>query len=606
MPSKLTAALILGIWLSFTAATPAGTEGSPVPYQVRFSLQGEASASLRETLRSVSAAAARAKKTPETRSRLESLAREDTARINKALRALGYYAATTRYRLRERRGRLALTYSIATGPAFLIDSVNIRTEGPPLPAEVAVPSVGEIGLSRGDPGRAEVILGAGEKLLAALRTQGYPFAALDERRVVVDYKTRSLDIAFNLDPGRRAVFGPLSLSGLGEVSPEFVGKRLPWREGDFYDSRLIQVFRNRLSRSGLFSLVLVEPVSSETAKEAGEAGSSELLRLPVKVTLEERKHRTLGLMAGYSTDLGVGGGFSWEDRNIFGEGESFRGSLTISEEMIIGDGRLNFPFFLHPDQSLTLSLQPVYDDPRAYTSYRIRGSTVIRRLVSETFSLSGGFALTQDSVEQLDETADFTLLSLPLSAQCSLGGQQPLTRAGAVLSLSAEPHQDLHTSRFFLKSLLNANFLYRFLRDPDLRTVVRVSAGSITESFPGEVPADLRFYAGGVNSIRGYSYQSVSPLVGKDPVGGRSLLTFSLELDLELLDNFGLAAFIDGGSAFAEALPQFNSEILWGTGAGLRYFSPIGPIGLDIGFPLNKRKGIDQDFQVYVSIAQIF
>jgi translocation and assembly module TamA len=165
---------------------------------------------------------------------------------------------------------------------------------------------------------------------------------------------------------------------------------------------------------------------------------------------------------------------------------------------------------------------------------------------------------------------------------------------------------DLHDDRLFVKTTLDTNLLYRFPRDSGLSLTGRITLGSIPEASPGEVPADLRFYAGGANSIRGYAYQEVGPRSDNKSVGGRSLLTFSLELDLEIVGEFGAAVFIDGGSAFAEELPRPDEEILWGTGGGLRYFTPIGPIGLDIGFPLDKRKGIDDDFQVYVSIAQIF
>ena len=328
--------------------------------------------------------------------------------------------------------------------------------------------------------------------------------------------------------------------------------------------------------------------------------------IPVSITVRERDRHTVGLMAGYSTDLGFGGGVSWEDRNLFGEGEALRINLFGSEKMYMVEGRFLLPEFLSPDQSLILGIQPVYDNPDAYTSYRVRGSAIIRRDISERFSFSGGVALTADSVEQLDQTDDYLLLSVPLNAQLSVGGSQPFRRAGAIFSILGEPYWNIRTDRLFIKIVQNTNLLYRFPWASGLSAVGRISLGSIPEASPGEVPADLRFYAGGANSIRGYAYQIVGPMSGKDPIGGRSMLTISLEFDLEIIGEFGAAAFIDGGSAFADSLPDPGEDLLWGTGVGLRYFTPIGPIGLDIGFPLDKRKGIDDDYQVYVSIAQIF
>jgi len=121
-----------------------------------------------------------------------------------------------------------------------------------------------------------------------------------------------------------------------------------------------------------------------------------------------------------------------------------------------------------------------------------------------------------------------------------------------------------------------------------------------------DVPADERFYAGGGGSIRGYSYQSVGPLSGGDPVGGRSLLELSTELRLRLGERFGFVGFLDGGSAFGAAFPDFDEELLWGTGLGFRYFTAVGPLRLDFAVPLDRRHGIDDAFQVYISLGQAF
>ena len=77
-------------------------------------------------------------------------------------------------------------------------------------------------------------------------------------------------------------------------------------------------------------------------------------------------------------------------------------------------------------------------------------------------------------------------------------------------------------------------------------------------------------------------------------------------LEAEVISGSGVAGFIDGGSAFTDSFPTNSNELLYGAGGGLRYFSPIGPIGLDIGFPLHRRIGIDDSFQIYVSIVRTF
>jgi translocation and assembly module TamA len=121
-----------------------------------------------------------------------------------------------------------------------------------------------------------------------------------------------------------------------------------------------------------------------------------------------------------------------------------------------------------------------------------------------------------------------------------------------------------------------------------------------------EIPADIRFYAGGGGSIRGYAYQSVGPTQNNEPIGGRSLITMSAELRIKITEKMGLVAFVDGGSAFESAFQDFEETLQWGGGLGFRYFTAIGPLRLDVGIPINRRAGIDDSFQIYVSIGQAF
>ena len=121
-----------------------------------------------------------------------------------------------------------------------------------------------------------------------------------------------------------------------------------------------------------------------------------------------------------------------------------------------------------------------------------------------------------------------------------------------------------------------------------------------------KIPADERFYAGGGGSIRGYAYQTVSPLREGVPVGGKSLLELSLETRVRITEKVGIAAFLDGGGAFAAGFPDSDERLLWGAGLGVRYFTPIGPFRLDVAIPLNRREGLDDAFQVYISLGQAF
>jgi translocation and assembly module TamA len=179
------------------------------------------------------------------------------------------------------------------------------------------------------------------------------------------------------------------------------------------------------------------------------------------------------------------------------------------------------------------------------------------------------------------------------------------TRGGR-LSLLAAPYVDtLGPDRRFAKARLT-HTRYLGLHD-DVILALRGSVGGIGGADLDDIPADERFYAGGGGSVRGIPYQLAGPLdEDDDPTGGRSLLEVGAELRYRATESIGLVLFLDGGTVADSAVPDFSEELRWGAGPGLRYFTPIGPLRVDVGFPLNARQGVDDLFQLYLSIGQAF
>ncbi|MFN7095748.1 MAG: BamA/TamA family outer membrane protein, partial [Burkholderiales bacterium] len=103
-----------------------------------------------------------------------------------------------------------------------------------------------------------------------------------------------------------------------------------------------------------------------------------------------------------------------------------------------------------------------------------------------------------------------------------------------------------------------------------------------------------------------YPYQKLGRIENGDPVGGRAFLEASTELRLKLHTDWGLVGFLDAGNVYDTSYPTFNESLKLGAGVGLRYFTKFGPLRADIAIPINKRKGIDDDYQIYLSIGQAF
>jgi translocation and assembly module TamA len=121
------------------------------------------------------------------------------------------------------------------------------------------------------------------------------------------------------------------------------------------------------------------------------------------------------------------------------------------------------------------------------------------------------------------------------------------------------------------------------------------------------LPPDQRFYGGGSGTFRGYPYQAASPLIPytNDPLGGTAITAGSLEYRQRFGQHFGAAFFVDGGQV-SDKLKVVPSSLYVGVGAGIRYYTPIGPVRLDVAVPTKHYSTDDQAFQVYFGLGQAF
>jgi translocation and assembly module TamA len=120
-----------------------------------------------------------------------------------------------------------------------------------------------------------------------------------------------------------------------------------------------------------------------------------------------------------------------------------------------------------------------------------------------------------------------------------------------------------------------------------------------------DIPPDRLFFAGGGGSVRGYAYRGIGVDNPDGSVsGGRYLLEGSLEARFRATDDMGVVGFLDAGYVAADTFPGLD-QLRLGLGAGLRYYTGLGPLRLDIAIPLNKRAQ-DPDYAIYVGIGQSF
>jgi translocation and assembly module TamA len=598
------ALLLLGAGCSGPPDAPAGVEqateesaeaaGPEVAYEAR--IEGVEDSDLRALLEGVADTLRLADRPPPSLVRLRRRAEDDRPRLQQALRSRGYYDARIDVAVDAAREPVQVTLRVEPGPQYRFREVAVDVA--PLDQPPTLPSLAELGIAPGAPALSQAILDAEAALLAAAKAQGHALAALGQRQALVDHAADAMDLTLALQPGPLVRFGEIDVEGLTSVEEAAVRRRLPWQPGEPITTDALAAGRSALFDSGLFSSVVLD-LGEETDADG---------RLPVTVDLNERRHRSIGIGARYRTDEGLGGNVSWEHRNLFGEGE--RLTIELDGSFIGGHltGAFRKPDFWRRDQALIADTRLAYEDTDAYESIAAGASAGLERLLAPGMTLSGRVAFRASRVQERGQDNDeFGLLSLPVAFGWDRSDDLLNPTAGGRLALENEPFVDVFGNDLaFNKSRLTYSHYLKVLDSPGVVLAGRGSLGTMFGASRDSIPADVRFYAGGGGSVRGFGYQLAGELDDDDhPLGGRSLVELSAEVRLRLSETIGVVAFVDAGSAFSSSVPDFSETLRVGAGPGLRYFSPIGPVRLDIGLPVNKRDS-DDSFQLYVSLGQAF
>ena len=528
---------------------------------------------------------------------LQRRAAADITRLDAAARAAGYYDAKLSYEIDKRREPWRVTVRVVLGAPYRLREVKVVLPGggvPPL-AERFDPA--DLGLELGMRAQSAPILAAEDKLLRYYTTRGYPLAKVTGHQAIIDRADRSMHVTFTLVPGPVASFGKTEISGLTSVNRDFIEKRLTWKEGERYDSRKVDAMQQMLIASNLFATVRIAP-----ADKVSPDG-----RIPMRISVTERRPRSVGGGIYYDSSLGFGGKAFWEHRNLFGEGELLHVEVTAGQSDYGLLTQFKRPAFL----VLGLDLRSEASIGRLMTdAYDTRQAKFFTGLDYQFDSrITGGIGaeVLNGRVDDDTGTQNYTLAGLPAYIRRDDTDDLLNPTRGTRLGLTATPFFGLDgNSPDYFQAKLSASG-YQSL-DTDHRFILAgfTNIGSITGTSLDSLPRDLRLYEGGGGSVRGYGFQRAGPLdVFGNPIGGISSLDLGVELRTRINDTFGLVAFFEGGSVYDTTLPDLSQRLYWGTGVGVRYFSPIGPLRFDIATPLDRRPS-DSIIQVYISLGQAF
>lgn len=498
-------------------------------------------------------------------------AREDA---RQAAQALGYYNARIEVS-RDREGEdLLLRLTVEPGPRVNITGVDIRLQGDAERDEAFQELIQTLPLKAGTPldhGQYEAAKRALQNL--ALR-RGYFDAEFTASRVEVDAVDNTAQVRLTFASGRRYAFGEVRFSET-PFSEALLRRLVPFEPGDPYDAEAVAAFNRALLDSRYFQDVRVRPLP-----EAGPEGT-----VPVEVALSAQEPNRVGVGLGYSTDVGPRLRLTWARPWVNALGHSLSTSLELSEVRKQLTGQYQIP--LRDPISDFLEIQAGYQDESFEDTDTQRFTLSVQRQQQLTsgWQRSIFVRLDQESFEQADQTGTTTLVlpGLSFTRTRVRGGIDPVWGDRLLATVEAtDPFigSDVRLAR----GRLGARWL-RGVAERH-RFFFRADAGAVwTEEFT-KVPPSLRFFAGGDQSVRGFAYNSIAPEADNgELLGGRYLLTGTAEYGWHFTEKWRLATFIDAGSAFNEVE---EGAFKVGTGFGVAWVSPVGPIRLDLAWGVSE------------------
>ncbi|MBC3621095.1 autotransporter assembly complex protein TamA [Vibrio metschnikovii] len=497
-------------------------------------------------------------------------------RITAALNALGYYHPTFVFEVTE--PDRAMTVHVSPGEVVRLAVVEIVIEGEAQQDADFARVIERSGLKVGETLNHNQYDSLKSSLRNLALQKGYFDGDFQLSRLEVVPDRHQAFVRLHFDSGIRYHFGATSISG-SQIEEVRVRSLQPFKQGDPYLVSQVGQFNLNLANTDWFSSVFVKPDLEQLNPDQRE--------LPMVVALAPKARNQLETGIGYSTDVGVRGSLKWKKPWLNEYGHSFDSSLSISgpEQSITAGYKIPLEDVLrqyyriqygmkHVDNRDTESLESNLVLERHWLLDSGWHRTVFLRYLIESYEQG----LQDDGAQFLMPGITYTRTRTRLNRSLlTWGDKQTITLEYADPSVISETRATrVQAGSSWVRSLGERH-----------RGLFRIDGSANFADEFDKLSPSLRFFAGGDNNLRGYGYQSISPRDASGSLtGAKYMATSSLEYQYRIGGNWWAALFVDYGDAFNDT-PDWKT----GTGFGLRWVSPVGPLRLDFAWGLDSEPG---------------
>lgn len=484
-----------------------------------------------------------------------------------------------------------LVLEVTPGPRALITEVRIEFKG-----DLAVDALERRArieslrvawpLSVGDPFRSPAWEEAKAALISSVSRDDYAAAVIDESTAEVDPVAARVRLLVIVDSGPVFHYGNIVIKGLNRYDPKLINNLAPFKAGDPYRRDQLQAFQTKLQNLAQFGSVLVRVEPNVAAYQAA----------PVEVTLSETQSQRISFGGGYSSNTGARGEINYGNHNFLGRALRFSSLLRLEQKR----------------QSVAMAVDSLPNRAGRWFSV---GAGIDRTTIEDLDTLREKVALNRNQLvgktesriginwqrEDRDPKGGLhqTNQTLVLDGQLRYRSVDDalFPRDGSVIEVRiGGGSKQLLSDQSFLRTYYRHQYWYPVGKHDVL--FLRGEAGYTFADSRFGIPQEYLFRAGGIQSVRGYDFQSLGVQEGQAIVGGTTMVSGTIEYNHWLTREWGAAVFTDAGDA-ADSLHRLDLAV--GYGGGIRWRSPVGPLALDLA-----RGHRDGKLRLHFSIAVAF
>lgn len=522
--------------------------------------------------------------------------------VDDALQSLGYYHGRVKQTLeRPVNGPWQLKLEIIPGEVTRLQWVNIRVNGELLDDRLFNNWLDSIKMKPGDTLNHGDYEQVKSQLSALAFSRGYFDGHYTQAEIRVNREFNTAQINLEFASGNRYHFGDISFEG-STLDPELLDKLVPFKEHANYSTRRIAAFNQRLLDTGYFTSIKVLPQLDKLNNNY----------VPIKAELTPKPDHSVQI--GLGADLGNNSNneleprvkLVWKTPQVNDHGHSLESSLEWSPDRPKALFTYTIPLSDPLDDQLQIKAGMLWDKYGVTQTFddelgeyrnsgelearkKILGVARNKRISGWLFSYSVN--LLQESYNQSDTYYNPMFILLGSSISKTVRSDNSLDPKSGYRQLYSLEYTDPVLGSDARLTRMQAQFKWIETLFDKHRFVSRLDLGvNLAKNGDlADIPPSLRYFAGGDQSIRGFSYQELGPYIeytnsdgvpSRQVVGGRYLAVGSLEYQYYVTPTWRVATFVDGGNAFDAG--QLDPVV--SVGGGLHWISPLGPIKFDVGF----------------------